>query len=113
MNELLFDLGLEQADGVLRVLLSGALDLAAEEDLVATVSDLISATDASSVVVDLSAVTFMDSSGLRAVLLCRAAAERRRLPFALAVVKGPVTRLLDAAGVRSWFGYESPPQPDR
>jgi anti-anti-sigma factor len=52
-------------------------------------------------------VTFIDSSGLRALLRCRDAATAQDVPFALAVGENPqVKRLLDIAGVEGWFTYE-------
>ncbi len=63
---------------------------------------------------DLAEVGFIDSSGLRSLLQARDACAARGLRFSLIVTDGPVSRLLDLAGVRDWFTYEpAPPPPGR
>ena len=57
-------------------------------------------------VLDVCGLQFLDSSGLRALLACRDRARSAGVPLTLAVAAGPVTRLLDVAGVRDWFHYE-------
>ena len=56
-------------------------------------------------VLDLRDVGFIDSSGLRGLLLCRDQAAALGIEFSLAVAKGTVSRLLDVAGVQDWFTY--------
>jgi anti-sigma B factor antagonist len=90
----------------LRVAVSGELDVAFEQELIERASEAIATTTAPSVVVDLRNVSFIDSSGLRALLVCRDAANERGLALSLAVEDGAVPRLLDVAGVRDWFDYE-------
>jgi len=54
--------------------------------------------------VDLQAVTFMDSTGLRALLETRRRAEESGVVISLAMEPGgPVERLLDLAGVSDMF----------
>ena len=62
-------------------------------------------TSAAASVLDLHHVGFLDSSGLRALFRCRDQAAAKGIGFSLAVSEGPVTRLLDVAGVRDWFTY--------
>jgi anti-anti-sigma factor len=58
--------------------------------------------DAKSVTVDLSALTFIDSTGLRAVLEGRQLCAERRVEYWLAPeMARPVKRLLEIAGVAS------------
>jgi anti-anti-sigma factor len=90
----------------LRIAVGGELDIAVEQELVTRVREAIAATEAPTVAMDLSDVSFIDSSGLRALLLCRDAAQARELALVLAVTDGPVRRLLEVAGVSSWFDYE-------
>jgi anti-sigma B factor antagonist len=65
---------------------------------------------APSVVVDLTEVTFMDSTGLRCLLRARARAAEGGGAISLTVATGsPVARLLDIAGVTEMFeGPENP-----
>jgi anti-sigma B factor antagonist len=83
------DLGIErsvQADGVVRVTLSGELDLASVPKLEAELSDIESSAPGV-VLIDLGGLEFMDSSGLRALVMAndRAGTAGRRL----AIVPGP------------------------
>jgi anti-sigma B factor antagonist len=78
---------------------TGELDLAVvgqmEEALAEEALD-----GAGSVVVDLTGLEFMDSSGLRALLLCSERLGRRSTPWAVAVEDGSaVRRLLDLSEV--------------
>lgn len=52
------------------------------------------------VVVDLSAVSFIDSAGMRAIIVIERAAEERNLRLALRPPAGPVTELLEITGIR-------------
>lgn len=94
------------SDGRLRVALDGEIDLANEEDVVSTVAAAVAQSNPSEIVLDLRSVTFMDSSGLRAVLRCRRVAESEGVRFRIRVVEGPVTRLFTVAGVAEWFERE-------
>ena len=104
-SDTLFTVHIEEAGGILRGTVVGELDLLTEPELVAAFGQALESTAATSSVLDLRQVGFLDSSGLRAVLLCREAAAARDIGFSLAVDVGPVTRLLDVAGVRDWFTF--------
>lgn len=106
MNSPALGAAVASSDGLLRVALEGEIDLANEEDVVRTVAAAIAQFNPSQMVLDLRSVTFMDSSGLRAVLRCRRAAENEAVRFRICVVEGPVTRLLSVAGVAEWFERE-------
>jgi anti-anti-sigma factor len=101
-----FHLRREGVGGMVRVTVLGELDLQTEPVLVAEVDAALAAGPAGRVVVDLTGVQFMDSSGLRALLMCRDRARAAGSTLLLAVETGPVTALLDMAGVGDWFGYE-------
>jgi anti-sigma B factor antagonist len=91
-------------ESVLRVSLRGEIDLAAEPAVVdAFTKALTDDTNVDLVDVDVSAVEFMDSCGLRALLRCRDLATAHGVEFTLTVVEGPVSRLLETAGVGEWF----------
>lgn len=103
----LFSLETHRSEQSLRIVVKGEIDLAAEETLVEAVSAALAGGDEGlSLVLDLSGVAFMDSSGLRAVLRSREEAISRGAAFSLAVTPdGPVARLFDVAGVAGRFDY--------
>ena len=96
----------EQRPDHLRVLVSGELDLYREAELRSCVDALLVDRAPERLVLDVCGLQFLDSSGLRALLTCRDRARSAGVPLTLAVTPGPVTRLLDVAGVRDWFDYE-------
>lgn len=102
----LLDVDIRFCGAELRVAVRGELDFGTEETLVGLATGAMSSPSACSAVVDLTGVSFIDSSGLRAVLRCRDVARARGLDFCLAVSEGPVSRLLEVAGVKAWFRYE-------
>jgi anti-sigma B factor antagonist len=101
-----FDVRTEQRADHLRLLVRGELDGYREADLREAVDDLLADKRPQRLVLDLCGLQFLDSSGLRALLMCRDRSRSAGVPLALAVTPGPVTRLLDIAGVRSWFDYD-------
>ena len=101
-----FDIRTEPRADHLRLLVSGELDLFREADLRRALDDVLADTTPERLVLDVRGVQFLDSSGLRALLMCRDRARSLGVPLALAVAPGPVTRLLDVAGVRNWFAYD-------
>ena len=86
------------ADGESVVLwASGELDLASRQFLIDAVVDVVSARQP--VVVDLSALTFLDSSGIGALAKCRNAAVRLGCRFQVRGATGQVARVLAITGV--------------
>jgi anti-sigma B factor antagonist len=103
----LFSVDAVHSDGSLRVTVKGELDMSTEAELVELFSSALTSDRVAGAVLELTSVTFIDSSGLRALLRCRDAATAQDVPFALAVGENPqVKRLLDIAGVEGWFTYE-------
>ena len=89
----------DDADGPRHVLvLSGELDMASAPALEEAVRGICTAS-AASLTVDLSGLTFMDSTGLRVVLLTKDLCERHRCEFL--VVPGPaqIQRLFEVTGI--------------
>ncbi|HEV2923853.1 MAG TPA: STAS domain-containing protein [Solirubrobacteraceae bacterium] len=88
------------------LLLSGELDMAAEDELEAAI---VSCAGAARLTLDLSQLTFMDSTGLTLVLLADDLCKAHGIAFAL--VPGPrqVQRVFEIAGVleRLPFAMES------
>lgn len=96
----------DDSGSVLTVTCTGELDLTAEQDLVASVTAAVERSSATAVVVELGDVTFLDSSGLRALLTCREHALERNLTFSIGGCSDAVQRLLEVAGVTDWFACE-------
>lgn len=89
------------------VTVSGELDLGSEPVVVQMVTQAVAQDSGRRIVIDLTGVTFIDSSGLRALLQCRDNAQRRARLFALRVGENARVRgLLRLAGVEGWFSYE-------
>jgi anti-sigma B factor antagonist len=89
---------------VLRVSLGGEIDIAAEPAIVeAFTQALTHDTTVALVELDVSEVEFIDSCGLRALLRCRRLAAAHDVEFTLAIIGGPVSRLLELAGLDEWF----------
>ncbi|HET6952599.1 MAG TPA: STAS domain-containing protein [Acidimicrobiales bacterium] len=95
----------EGPDLVARV--SGELDLAVRAQLVARVSDALSAADPPGrLVADLGDVTFCDSSGLAALLDLQRVATDTGFRLMLRDVPPQVARLLDLTDVDGWLPRE-------
>jgi anti-sigma B factor antagonist len=97
------------ADGLITLVCSGEIDLTAEEALVQACTAVLPSCKGRQLLLDLTEVSFMDSSGVRAVLRCQRAAEEAGVTLRLVVGKGPVTRLFAVAGVAEWFEYQQIP----
>jgi anti-sigma B factor antagonist len=81
------------------VRLSGELDIDGAPEVSSRLSDL--ATKAlDTVVLDVSGLTFLDSSGLRAILSARNELQSTGATLVLEGVTGTVERVLDATGLR-------------
>jgi anti-anti-sigma factor len=106
VEEIPFDVRVERHADHVRIVVSGELDLHQEATLRGYLDGVLAGDAPARLVLDVSGLQFLDSSGLRALLTCRDRARAVGVPLTLAVATGPVTRLLDLAGVRSWFDYE-------
>jgi len=83
------------------VSLEGELDLAAAPEVNALMQGV--AEESSAVLLDIEAVTFMDSAGLRCVLLCERVCREAGVPFALTPGSPRVRRLFAVAGLLDWL----------
>lgn len=88
------------ADDRVRMLVAGEIDLADERPLVDEVDAVIGASADVVVELDLAGVDFIDSSGVRALLLLRRAHGDR---VRLGARSAPVQRVLDIAGLADVF----------
>ncbi|MHB1924204.1 MAG: STAS domain-containing protein [Acidimicrobiales bacterium] len=90
-----------------RIVARGEIDIATEQALRDAAAAAVASAPSGRIVVDLHQVSFMDSSGLRALLQSRDTAEAAGTAFRItAVPEGAVQRLFRAAGVADWFDYE-------
>jgi anti-sigma B factor antagonist len=97
-----FDLATE--DGALVLRIRGDLDIAVEDDAVAAVAQALTADPPPAVlVIDLSEVEFMDSSGLRALLRMH---NRHGSQIRLGPVSNVVERLLQLTGTAELFSAD-------
>lgn len=83
--------------GTTTVVPRGELDLATAPELEGWLEDL--RRECADVVLDLSEVTFMDSSGLRVLLQARHEARRTQTGLRIANPTRPVLRAIEAAGL--------------
>lgn len=86
------------------ITVTGQLDLVVEDQLTEVVSEAATTPEIVALHFDLSAVTFIDSSGLRGLVQSSQIALERDLGFTVEFTeKGPVARLLDLTGLRAHF----------
>lgn len=92
----------ERSDTRAVVTLYGDLDLIVERQVLETIAGAIAVHGLRSLHIDATRVTFIDSSGLRSLLLSREAVLDHGLEFSLAIAAtGSVARLLVLAGVHT------------
>jgi anti-sigma B factor antagonist len=96
---------LRQGPGVTVLVAEGELDLVGAPRLIEALPD--SGTEP--LVLDLSAVQFMDSSGLRSLLEARQACLEAGRPFAIARPSDAVSRVLELVDLTSEFEVVEPP----
>jgi anti-sigma B factor antagonist len=105
------DIEIVERDGVVIVTLEGEVDLCAAPELEATLNR-VAATDASSIVVDLDRVSFIDSAGVHVLLqfsLARGTGAR------LVLTRGSrqVQRLFEVTGVERYLPFVTEPRAPR
>ncbi|MCO8271718.1 STAS domain-containing protein [Actinoplanes sp. TRM 88003] len=85
------------ADGTVSaaVCLSGEFDLGAGDDLRAAILGVVTGGRATSVVVDLTNVTFIDAASVGVLFDSRSTARRRHVEFRITETRGVVRRVLD------------------
>ena len=83
------------------VVLAGELDIAAEADATAALTDAID--DSGVVVADLRELTFLDSTGVRVLLTADLHARERGVRFGVARGDGMVRRLLEVTRIERRF----------
>ena len=83
----------------LTIKLAGELDSATSTELLACFERALAALDERELVIDLDGVSFIDSSGLRALILIERRAEEDRIALAIAPAPTAVTELLHVTGI--------------
>lgn len=86
------------------VTLAGELDMATGPILTDAVTDLLERGRVDAMVVDVSELRFLDSSGLRALLQAHAAATERSAGFAVHGARDPVAQVIRIAALDQVLG---------
>lgn len=92
------------------VRLIGELDVAAAHEVRSLFSQKLDRPDLTKLILDLSELEFIDSSGLGALIALREAASDKEVDVQVRETPVRVQRILDITGVGQLFG--SPPHPD-
>ncbi|MFF2775518.1 STAS domain-containing protein [Streptomyces sp. NPDC058052] len=97
------------------VRLGGEIDMDSAGELETALIDVLSGSaDGGPLVLDMSGVSFCDSTALRTLLRVRRLALRRHGSLSIASASDQVARLLDLTGTGPLFGFPaSPGRPDR
>jgi anti-sigma B factor antagonist len=96
-----FDLGFTRAGDVATGLATGELDMVSHEAFIDAVVDQFPA--AAIVVVDVSGLTFMDSTGISALVRCRNKARELGREFLISAAGGEVASVLELTGLDTYF----------
>lgn len=83
------------------VALAGELDIAAAPEVASLMQGVVEGSTA--VLLDIEGVTFMDSAGLRCVLVCERLCREAGVAFALTPGSPRIRRLFEVAGLLSWL----------
>ena len=89
------------------VRLSGDVDLAAVDAVQDTLMQALSLTNAEQFEVDLAAVPFLDSSGIRVLIQARKYATERGIGFSVSHATDPVVRVVATLGLQDYLGLRS------
>jgi anti-anti-sigma factor len=90
----------ELPSGWLCLAVAGEIDLATVPELETAIDSVLSS-NSHHLVVDLTESSFMDSTGLKALVMANRRFDEDGRRFAIAVSGGPVSRLIDLSGVES------------
>lgn len=86
------------SNGWFAISVEGEVDLATVDDLQKAI-DVVLADTGDHLVVDLTSSSFMDSTGLKALVMSHRRFDEAGRSFAIAVDGGPISRLIDLSGV--------------
>jgi anti-sigma B factor antagonist len=86
-------------DDVLTLRVAGDVDLATGQQLEREITEAVAAAGPASVVVDLSGVGFLDSSGISVLVKGRRLADGHGVPYRVTGASGTIRQVLDITGV--------------
>jgi anti-sigma B factor antagonist/stage II sporulation protein AA (anti-sigma F factor antagonist) len=104
MSPEIFDISVSQNDGTSIVRMSGELDLASSDRLSALLAELSDRT----VVVDLAGLTFIDSSGIAALVAAKDRLQSAGRELVLTRPQPNVDRVLEMTGLEGWISQWRP-----
>lgn len=87
-------------NGWVSIAVEGEVDLATVDDLQKAIDEVFE-TDGKDLVVDLTGSSFMDSTGLKTLVMSHRRFDGAGRSFAIAVSGGPVSRLIDLSGINA------------
>lgn len=90
----------ELSDGWLSMTIEGEIDLATADDL-AEALEAVRGNGSGNLVLDLNKSPFMDSTGLKTIVMANRQFAEDGRELVLAVAGGPISRLIDVSGVGS------------
>lgn len=90
--------------------ISGEIDVDSATAIEPVLDEALRQSDAE-VVIDLTRVTFMDSSGIGMLISAKERADEAGVVIVLRSPSHPVRRVLELGGVADWFGLADPGQP--
>jgi anti-anti-sigma factor len=79
--------------------LAGELDSATCPELIEQFDQLVAAGESGQVILDLADVSFIDSAGMRAIVVIERSAKERHVPLAIRPAAGPIGDLLQITGI--------------
>ncbi len=101
-----FRIEVETVKGRARLSLAGDVDLATSSIVMNRV-EAVFREPITSLALDLGGVTFLDSSGIEALLKAEALAREHRVPFVLASASADVRRIINGSGLADVLGVTS------
>lgn len=90
----------ELSGGWMSLAVEGEIDLATVDELQKAING-VADNGANHLVIDLTGSSFMDSTGLKALVMASRRFDEEGRSFAIAVSGGPVSRLIDLSGVNA------------
>ncbi len=98
-----FNMHVTSDHGVMRVVLLGDVDLSTKPQIQAEISSLVSDPSVERIIVDLSGVTFLDSSGIGTLVGCKRLAADAGTGVQVVGAAGQVAEVLDLVGVSAFL----------
>lgn len=86
--------------GWVSIAVEGEVDLATVDELTKVIDEIFDS-EKCHLVVDLNSSSFMDSTGLKSLVMAERRFDEAKRQFAIAVDGGPISRLIDLSGVDS------------